>query len=158
MNKRWAFLGTMVLTLGVGVVIGQVGLADSGSVPGSADDPIVTKSYVDAKVASGGGTTPGGGPAVPVSGIDTFKVIELKPGETLIGAEGTEIIVRSGSATAVASESGGVSDVTEGSDIAQGGRIELNHLLLTARNDGRGIKAGTAASTFVMVRGTHTVK
>jgi hypothetical protein len=157
MKRRIAFLGVMVLTLAVGVMIGQIGQADSGSTPGSADDPIVTKSYVDAKIASlgsGGGT---GGSTAPVPGVDTFKVIQLKTGQTLKGGEGTEIIVRSGSVSAIASSSGGLSDVTVGTDLAQGAEVPANHLILVPRNDGRGIKA-VAHDPYIMVRGTYTLQ
>lgn len=172
MKKSIAIFGTMALTLAVGVLIGQVGRADSGSTPGSGDDPIVTKSYVDQQIAKlTGGATPapqpapqptpppatGGGSTTPVPGIDTFKVIELAPQQVLKGAEGTEIIVRAGSATVIASDNGGVSDITGGNDLVQGTTVELNHMLLTPRNDGRGIKAGNS-KIFVLVRGTYSVQ
>lgn len=165
MKRRIAFTGTMVLTLAVGVMIGQIGKADSGSAPGSADDPIVTKSYVDAKIASlgtggnTGGNTGGttGGSTTPVSGVDTFKVIQLRTGQTLKGGEGTEIIVRSGTVAAIASSSGGLSDVSTSTDLAEGAAVPANHLILVPRNDGRGIKA-VANDPYVMVRGTYTIQ
>ena len=60
MKKSIAIFGTMALTLAVGVLIGQVGRADAGSTPGSGDDQIVTKSYVDQQIAkiTGGATPP----------------------------------------------------------------------------------------------------
>lgn len=165
MKRRIAFTGTMVLTLAVGVMIGQIGEADTGSTPGSADDPIVTKSYVDSKIASlgTGGSTGGntggntGGSTTPVSGVDTFKVIQLRTGQTLKGGEGTEIIVRSGNAAAIASTSGGLSDVSASTDLADGAAVPANHLILVPRNDGRGIKA-VANDPYVMVRGTYTIQ
>jgi len=158
MKRSWVFLGTMALTLAIGVAIGQVGSADSGAVPGSADDPVVTKSYVDAKVAAAGtgGGTPTGSTA-PVPGIDTFKVVPLNPGQILTGGEGTEVIVRTGQTTAIASANGGLSDLTGGADLAQGAAITNNHMLLIPRNDGRGLKVGSAVA-YVLVRGTYTVK
>ncbi|MGB8953924.1 MAG: hypothetical protein WCC10_01000 [Tumebacillaceae bacterium] len=168
MKKSIAIFGTMALTLSVGVLIGQVGRADSGSTPGSGADPIVTKSYVDQQIAKiTGGATPApqpttppptpGGSTTPVAGIDTFKVIELAPHQVLKGAEGTEMIVRAGSSTAIASDNGGVSDITGGTDLEEGAPVELNHMLLTPRNDGRGIKAGDS-KTYVLVRGTYSVQ
>ncbi|ASS73900.1 hypothetical protein CIG75_02190 [Tumebacillus algifaecis] len=167
MKRRIAFFGTMALTLAVGVMIGQIGKADSGSTPGSAEDPIVTKSYVDSKIASlgsgggnPGGGTPGGNPGgstTPISGVDTFKVIQLKTGQTLKGGEGTEIIVRSGSVTAIASSSGGLSDVSNSADLAEGAQVPANHLILVPRADGRGIKA-VANDPYIMVRGTYTIQ
>ncbi|KEO84040.1 hypothetical protein [Tumebacillus flagellatus] len=161
MKKALTFLGTMVLTLAIGVTIGQVSKADTPSAPGSADDPIVTKSYVDQKVAgvSGGGSTGNtgstGGTSAPAD--MSFKVVTLNAGQTIKGGEGTELILRGGTATAIASSNGGVSDVTGGTDLAQGANVELNHLLLTPRNDGRGMKVGNGTA-YLMVRGAYTVQ
>lgn len=159
MKKTLALLGTMLLTLAIGVTIGQVSRADSPSTPGSADDPIVTKSYVDQKLAGiGNGGTGNGGTGNNGGTTDaSFKVVTLNPGQTIKGGEGTEFILRGGTATAIASANGGVSDVTGGSDLAQGTAVELNHLLLTPRNDGRGLKVGNGTA-FVMVRGSYTVQ
>jgi hypothetical protein len=167
MKKRVTFLGTMVLTLAVGVLIGQIGSASSGTTPGSADDPIVTKSYVDqaiAKLGSGGGATtpatpppPTSGSTVPVAGVDTFVAVQVPAGKTLKGGEGAEMILRSGSATVVASENGGITDITGGKDLPQGQAVEKNHMLLIPRNDGRGLKVGDYQA-FVMVRGTYTIQ
>lgn len=167
MKKRVTFLGTMVLTLAVGVLIGQIGSASSGSTPGSADDPLVTKSYVDQKLANLGstgntGTTPApapstGGSTTPVAGVDTFTVVQVPAGKTLKGGEGTEMILRSGSATIIASSNGGVTDITGGQDLAQGVAVDKNHMLLIPRNDGRGLKIGDYQA-FVMVRGTYTIQ
>ena len=75
----------------------------------------------------------------------------------LIGDAGSEIILRSGSATAITSPSGGLSDVTAGTDITEGKPIPANHLLIIPRSDGRGIFV-TKNSTFVMVRGGYTIR
>ncbi|HEU4964929.1 MAG TPA: hypothetical protein VFV52_13875 [Bacilli bacterium] len=173
MRKRLAFYGTMALTLGIGIALGQVGFATGNTVPGSADDPIVTKSYVDQKIAelnkttssTNGGTTTGTtgntGTTTPtgtsVAGIDTFKPIKLTAGQTLLGGEGTEIIVRGpGEVLAVAPGADGLSDITGALDIPNGQALAKNHMLLIPRKDGRGIKA--TAETYIMVRGTYTLQ
>jgi hypothetical protein len=152
MKKSITIFGTMALTLAIGVLIGQVGKADTPSQPGSADDPIVTKSYVDAKLA-GGGSGGGGG----TTGGDGFAVVQLSSGQVLKGGAGTEIILRSGSASAVSSVNGAVVDVSGATDLVQGTAVAVNHLLLVPRNDGRGVKAGSYTN-FFMVRGTYTVE
>ncbi|PWK16214.1 hypothetical protein [Tumebacillus permanentifrigoris] len=158
MKKALTFLGTMVLTLAIGVTIGQVSQADTPSAPGSADDPIVTKSYVDQKLAGvGSGGNTGGAPTGGSTTDASFKVVTLNPGQTLKGGEGAEFILRGGTATAIASTNGGVSDVTGADDLAQGANVELNHLLLTPRNDGRGLKVGSSTA-YVLVRGSYTVQ
>jgi hypothetical protein len=153
MKKSISIFGTMALTLAIGVVIGQVGKADTPAQPGSADDPIVTKSYVDAKLAGGGGTNNGGGS----TGSDAFAVVQLAAGQVLKGSAGTEIILRSGSATAVSSVNGAVVDVSGSADLAQDAKVAINHLLLIPRTDGRGVKAGSSTN-FFMVRGAYTIE
>lgn len=92
------------------------------------------------------------GTAAPV----TFEVVNILANETLICGAGTEIIVRSGECTAIASPSGGLSDVTEGRDIGNGEKITNNHLLIVPRDDGRGITATLGGA--VMVKGSYEKK
>jgi hypothetical protein len=142
--------------LGCGLWIGSIITSNADGIitqPGSVDDPIVTKSYVDKSVAalvkqelaeSGGGS---GG----------LVVRELKSGDSLIAFEGTEFIVRNGKAAAFSKTSDGVLDVTDGKDLKAGVTIPNHHLLLFPRNDGRGIKHSDASSVtvYVMVRGEY---
>ena len=138
---------------GVAVVIAIFSLTAAAtaavSEPGSEADPVVTKSYVDNQIAQlkSGGTGAATG---------TYQPIQLTAGQKLIGGEGTEIILRSGEATAIDNGANGVSDVTGAGDLMTGQPVALNHLLLIPRNDGRGILAGTEA--YVMVRGTYTLQ
>ncbi|MDP2872282.1 MAG: hypothetical protein Q8P31_07085 [Bacillota bacterium] len=118
-----------------GFFIGHQGRASSVA-PGSDADPLVARSYVDQFLV--------------------LAVVELAKGQTLEGGAGTEIILRSGTARAIASPLGGVCDLTGGRDLPQGEIVKANHLLLVPRADGRGIRAETAV--FVMVRGPHTIK
>ncbi|GAX88859.1 hypothetical protein EFBL_0473 [Effusibacillus lacus] len=155
MRKRAAFIGTMVLTLGAGFMLGQVGKANTNPVPGSADDPIVTKSYVDSKLA-GIGAGAGSGSAA----TGGFTVLEMQQGQTLkaSSAAGLEIIVRSGSVTAIQGQLGGLANVTTGQDMSGGAQVPLNHLIILARNDGRGIKINSAGITYVLVRGAYSIQ
>ncbi|MDR0571005.1 MAG: hypothetical protein LBG71_07300 [Clostridiales Family XIII bacterium] len=114
--------------------------ADGG--PGSEADPVVTKSYVDQKLAS--------------ASASVFTPLEIKEGRVLIGAEGAEVILRSGEAFVVSAAENGVSDLTAGADLASGTAIALNHLLLAPRGDGRGLRAATDA--WVMVKGGYELQ
>ena len=78
-----------------------------------------------------------------------FKVVNLKAGEILSLGESAEIILRTGSATVVGGTGGGLSDVTAGKDVPDGGKVELNHLLITPRDDGRGIKVSENSAVMV---------
>jgi len=122
-----------------GVLAGWFGkglAAGEPVLPGSEQDPLVSRSYVDAKLK--------------------MAVVEVPAGKQLIGFGGTEIIVRSGSATAIDSELGGLSDVTAGKDLRRGEQAPVNHLLIVPRDDGRGIQAVTPL--FVMVRGNYKLQ
>jgi len=104
--------------------------------PGSAGDPLVTKGYVDALLL--------------------FQVVDVPKDSQLVGEGGTEIVLRAGVGSAVASASGGLLDVSDGVDLAQGEEIKKNHLLIVPRTDGRGVLAETDA--IFMVKGVFSIK
>lgn len=85
-----------------------------------------------------------------------FEVIVIEAGQILKLGESSEVIWRSGKATAIASENGGLSDVTIGKDLKTGEEIPLNHLLIIPRNDGRGMTV--IAKSFVMIKGNYTIQ
>lgn len=144
--------------IGSMIIAGADGLIDPKQ-PGSVNDPLVTKSYVDEQVAA----------AVKIelekqsqeqgdtkASSRELVVVELNPGEQLVASTGTEFIVRSGLAVSVGGKDG-IPDITDGKSIADGKTIPLNHLLLFPRDDGRGIKphANQASTIYVMVRGEY---
>ncbi|MCT4611919.1 MAG: hypothetical protein N4A47_00960 [Clostridia bacterium] len=85
-----------------------------------------------------------------------FVAIDINEGQSLLGKESTEIILRSGKAVALASEAGGLQDITDGIDISQDQDIPKYHLLITPRDDERGILMKTYG--WVMVRGEYEIK
>ncbi|MDD2189404.1 MAG: hypothetical protein PHV71_00490 [Eubacteriales bacterium] len=126
------------------VTVAVSAAADS---PGSENDPLVTKSYVDSQIAKYGGNG---------SAPNEYTVVEVKAGQSVLGGEGTEIILRSGEASAIDNGANGVSDLTAGQDLITGQNVSLNHLLLVPRDDGRGIYALT--DIFVMIRGPYSLQ
>lgn len=138
--KKQTLVILLVLTALIAGCIGAYAAA------GDADDPIVTKSYVDQQISSLKSS---------VTQNDTFSVLHIAAGQMVIGGEGTEIILRSGEARIVAPGENGVSDITAGLDLTQGTRITTNHMLLTPRNDGRGLQAVTEA--YLMVKGEYNL-
>ncbi len=147
MNKKLK-LGLVILVI---LIVGSVTVFAAGSNPGSIDDPLVTKSYVDEQIsllAKSSGTGTGGSVELIVE--------ELKVGDILIASAGTEVILRGGYAVAYGDGSNGIPDVTGGSDLAIGSKIPANHQLIFPRDDGRGIKI-TKGPAFVMVRGAYTI-
>lgn len=158
MGKRIGkYLALAAMAILTGVIAAQsTSQAESGATPGSADDPIVTKSYVDQKVAElvrqelakvGG------------SGGTALEVVTVPSGKRLIVTGGSEVIVRSGKAVAYSPDSNGLSDLTDGKDIAPGKPVPANHLILFPR-DGRGIEADPASANglIVLVRGTYHIE
>lgn len=125
-----------------------VGASEAGYIePGSESDPLVSKSYVENKIDE----------VKNSSASESFKVLQLKKGETIIGEQNTEMIVRSGRTEAIAGDKGGVSDITAGLDLQTGNDVLLNHHLLIPRSDGRGIKVKND-EVFIMIKGEYTKK
>lgn len=124
-------------------------------------DPLVTlsylekrieefKEYVDYKIASGDT----GNVSQPMA---TYEVVNVSKGKKVIFThESVEFILRSGEATAIASEQGGLADLTAGVDLSTGMSIKKNHLMLIPRDDGRGVTAKT--DIWIMIKGTYELK
>jgi len=130
MRKSFLVIAVLVALLLVSVVARA-----TSNVPGTEDDPVVSKSYLDARI--------------------TFTAVELTGGQKLIGNGGTEMILRSGEASAIDNGANGISDLTAGIDLMTGEQVGLNHLIMVPRTDGRGITALTDA--WVMVRGEYEI-
>lgn len=143
------------LLLGAGLLMGTVfsSFANSGLItsnqPGSIDDPLVTKSYVDQVLANlglGEDRTEDG---------KILTVVELGEGHSLIAFEGTEFIVRTGRTVAFSRTTDGIPDLTAGENLDAGTVLPHNHLLLFPRNDGRGIRHDGKGIAYIMVRGPY---
>lgn len=157
-SKMFQLLSVAVL---VAVIIGAVGLlqsayADTSSTPGTVDDPIVTKGYVDSVVAKlvqqeldKFGATGGGGSS-------KLEVVTVPWGVKLVVEDGGEIIVRTGKALVYSSDANGLSDLTDGLDIKPGKPVANNHLILNPRGD-RGVEADPKQTKglTVLVRGPY---
>lgn len=171
MTKRMKLTGIILSMLIVGTSV----YAAKGD-PGSSNDPLVTKSYVDSKIAevAVGSTST----AKLESKIDaqaqmieiltqemnalkqqknsSYEVVSVPAGKSIIGAQGTEIIVRSGTGQVLASAGGGLQDMTEGTDLLADSQVPRYHLVIVPREDGRGIYA--EKDLIVMVRGGYNIQ
>lgn len=137
----------VVLIVALALIITTAVAGAAGYEPGSPEDPVVTKSYVDAQIDAIKGAE---------GSATVFVPVFVEAGKILIGGAGTELILRSGGALAVAEGEDGLSDVTEGKDLKATFAVTRNHLLLIPRDDGRGISAAT--DIWVMVKGTYTIR
>ncbi len=132
------------------------------SEPGGTDDPVVTQSYIVDKVVPdikayvderlGIAASDGFVTARP----STFVVVNLKAGQSVICEAGTELILRMGKGTVIATQKGGLADTTAGYDLANGTPMPSNHLLIVPVADGRGFRAD--AEAIVMVKGGYTIR
>ncbi len=95
--------------------------------PGSAGDPLITRSYLEEKLKGA---------------VGGYECITLKKGDKLVVAQGAQIIVYTGSASVI----GSLIDVTTGSLASAGTKAEKYHSYL-APADGSGF---TAAATCVI--------
>lgn len=161
-NQQRKRIYTSALVIGIIIFIAQF-VYGSQADPGSAEDPIVTQSYVeqriqqlrfyvDEKVKE----LKDSANQKEAAAGNTYVVVELKAGESLIAGGGTEIIVRSGKVIAIDSPSGGLSDVTAAKDIKKDELVPANHLIIIPRDDGRGIKA--QEGSFLLIRGVYQIK
>ena len=151
MKKKWITILSIALCLIVVFSIGR----DTFSEPGSEEDPLVTKSYIekrieqlkyyiDQKIS------------VDDSSTSELLIVEVESGQSIIGRAGTEIILRGGIGQVLAGELGGISDITDGRDLQMGEKVPANHLMIIPRNDGRGVYVIEKA--IFMVRGTYEIR
>jgi len=88
------------------------------------------------------------------SSSSTFALVKLKAGQTITGKVGLEALLRIGTATCVSSGSTGLIDMTTGGVLANGNKLEVNHLYLCTI-DGRGIRA--TSDVTILVRGPYSI-
>lgn len=171
----------IVISLIVALIVSSAIIAFAA--PGDSNDPLVTLSYItetlmpqidqkinasidaklDQKISEKideelAGFTPSSPSASTSSGAsaESFILVNVRKNQRIIGGEGTEFVVRSGSGVIIATENGGIADLSAGCDLPNGSAVPLNHHLLVPRNDSRGIKFDTNA--IVLIKGTYTVK
>lgn len=148
--------------IGLGALVILLGATTVFSEPGSETDPLVTlsyvekkieqlKYYVDEKLGNRGSEN---------QDIGLWTVVEVSAGKSLICKEGTEIILRSGNARAIAVVTNGImnglTDVTAGKDLVMEENIKTNHLLIIPRDDGRGARVLT--NSFFLVKGNYEIR
>ncbi|MBQ1435518.1 MAG: hypothetical protein II705_01435 [Clostridia bacterium] len=138
---------------------GYIVLADAGS----SDDPLVSLSYltgvfkqdvmsdvdkrIDAKISSLGGQSS--------ASSDSYKAIQVSRGQTILGSEGAQIILRSGTAVSVCPGQNGLVDTTGGIDLPGNVTISPNHVYIIPREDGRGIRM--TGDGYIMIKGGYKV-
>ncbi len=169
------FSKVMYILIGVlcTTAVGGVSIAALGAA-GSDTDPIVTKSYVEKRIAeletklsSNSSTNVDqklsslqtqiealalNGSAAP----EGFVLVQVKAGSKLVLSESSMLILRAGTAKTIIGPGGGLADLTVGTDLLDGQAITGNHLILVPRNDGRGVKV--TGDSWMMIKGSYTIQ
>ena len=160
MKKNYTFA---VIIAALIIAIGSIAVSFATDIiPGSQDDPVVTKAYVDRAMAdlkaelSKSIASQNASSSNAASAAAGWEVVQVESGKTVIGGQGTEMILRSGKAVAVHEGANGLSDLTGAVEVFNGTSIKTNHLLLVPRADGRGIKC--TESAYVMILGSYEIK
>ncbi len=170
----------LILGIEIGIATLILGVATVGAATiGTESDPLVSKSYVDSKIEQvlsyitenanssasvdtdaivnevmekiNSGELTGG--SVDVS---AYVPVSVAVGQTLVGGEGTEIILRAGKGEVSISGVDGIADITTGDELKNGSKATKNHLLIVPRDDGRGIEVTEAA--WFLVKGEYTIE
>ena len=122
--------------------INQVTDAIGTQLQSLANALVTDEDFVERVAQAGGGTG---------TAQAEWQTVTLSAGKTLKLDAGTQVIVRTGSASAAGT---GLTDVTAGSRLTAGDTAVASHLFM-ATQDGAGLKAG--ASARVLVSGGYTV-
>lgn len=137
---------------------------------GTADDPLVTLSYlnetflaavqkrIDEAVSSRNASLTAyiDGKLGSAGTASSFAVVTIPAGKTLVGDIGCEVMLRVGGATCVSPSTPGLIDETTGGTLENGKALVKNHLYMMTI-EGRGVKAGSG-TVKVLVRGSYTIK
>jgi hypothetical protein len=136
---------------------------------GTTDDPLISLSYLNdvvvpqitqalegklTQVATDTAKAAVATQVIQQSGT-SFVAVQVFAGQTLAGKDGTEMILRSGNASAVCPGDVGLVDATEGLDLTANKAIVFNHVYIIPRSDGRGIKMTTDG--YVMIKGGYDI-
>ena len=158
---RFSIILVLLLVISIGFNIATA-VTDGTAEPGSEQDPLITKGYVDeimeinaAEIAKLKQQLEDLKNQQQSGGSEGFAVLTLETGQTLLSGAGTELVLRSGKATGVTGKDGNLADVTSAKDLTKGTAVVVNHLLISSRDDGRGLKASTKC--FLLIRGAYKI-
>lgn len=146
MKKNWlvGIVAVLVLVLATAIVI--------AANPGTEADPLISKSYIETVLK------PEIYAYIEQESNQGFAVVNVSAGKTVVCEAGTELILRMGQATVIGSDRGGLADVTQGLDLADGTTVPANHMLIVPLGDGRGVKINKSTDAILMIKGGYTIK
>ena len=122
-----------------------------GDEPGGPEDPLTSKSYVDAKINELNQKIA----ELENSPSAGFVPVNLKAGQICVGHAGAEIILRGGTGKIYSRVPDGLVNATAGAELFGGDSVPLNNLLIVSRADGRGISV--SENSWLIVRGGYDI-
>ena len=147
-----------VCVLAALLILGAVAFAAGNY--GSAEDPLIAKSYLDSVVRpeleNSLKTELNDAVSDMRSGSGDFSLLVLSKGQRVRCEIGCEILPRLGSAVASGTSSPVLVDTTAGGTVGDGTALKANHLYLVSIAD-NGFKA-TADNTYVLISGGYVVE
>lgn len=138
----------MALVLAAGIFL--AGAGHMLAAPGDEGDPIITLSYIEQVLI------PSITEKISKTSAPVFEVVEVEAGKSVICEAGTELILRKGAASIIATQKGGLANVTQGVDLQNGAAVPANSLLIVPLSDGRGVSAQD--DVILMVKGKYSIK
>lgn len=141
MSRIRKILTVMILMIAVLAVTFRAGVAigAQNGVPGSVSDPLITKSYLDARLAQ---LEKGNAGNIVSQGMTKLT---LSKGDIVSGGEGTMFVLISGSASASGSS---MVNITGGEGLSDGMTISKYNTYLSTDSTGA-IRAESSAVVFV---------
>lgn len=146
MKKKW-WIGLAVVM--VFVLAAAIAIAAN---PGTEADPLISKSYIETVLK------PELYAYIEQEANQGFTVVNVDAGKTVVGEAGAEMILRMGQATVIGSNRGGLADVTQGVDLADGTAVPSNHMLIVPLDDGRGVRIDKATDAILMIKGGYKIQ
>lgn len=142
MKKAKVFLLVTVIITGLGLFrAGMAAGAASSARPGSSNDPLITLSYLEERLAEVTG------------GSAAYNMVTISKGKTMTASFGTEFILYSGSATISGSK--GIINLSSGQLFKNSNSITL-YSLYFFQDTLTGIKA--SSECVVYIKGSYSIK
>ncbi len=135
-------------------VVSNGGTAQTTLSQKDTDDLMLQVDFLVKQYLSENGLKNDGNGSSSSSDSTAFKPVNVVVGQTLVGEEGSEIILRRGKAVAVTGQDG-IVDLTSGGELFNGNAVSINHLLMVPRTDGRGVKV--TENAWFTVKGGYSI-
>ena len=143
-NKKICIIVVILLICGAGLFKAGMTVGAAGNAePGSVNDPLITKSYLDSYISNLG---------ISADAQAGYTKVVVQKGKTIIGHAGTEILLYSGSANAYA-KSAELVNVTMGEAVSDGLSLGKYCIYLCPDSES-GITA--TSNVVVFVKGSYT--